>query len=121
MPDPPPSPHPLSYASPAPPAARQSKVGIISFVCGIIAVFSPCVALMLGNRAPGSTPAMTPVISVLIQTVYVCVVLLGLVTGIFGILPQRKRGLAIMGLALNAVVSLFILLMIVGSRSAFKN
>jgi hypothetical protein len=60
---------------------------------------------------------MTPFLGILIVATLVAAVLLGLVTGILGVLPpRRKRGLAIIGLVLNGLVSLFILLMIVIAR-----
>jgi hypothetical protein len=114
MPDPPLSPHPLSYAQPD---RRQSPAGIISFVCGLIAFLSLCLSLTSIKTIPGSSPAITPFIAILMFAGLVCVVLLGVVTGILGVLnPRRSRGLAIIGLVLNGLVSLFILLMIVIAR-----
>jgi hypothetical protein len=73
-------------------------------------------------RAPGSASVMTPVIMGVIVVVFNCVVLLGLVTGIIGIIrPRRKRGLAIAGFVLNLLVSLFVLGLIVVSKSALRS
>jgi hypothetical protein len=113
MPDPPLSPHPLPYA---PAVARESRDGIISFVCGLIAVLSLCLSLIAVERPPGSLQAYTGFIGILIFVALAAVVLLGLVTGIVGVLPpRRKRALAITGLILNGLVSLFVLIQILFS------
>jgi hypothetical protein len=112
--DPPLSPHPLSYAQPE---ARQSPAGIISFVCGLFAVLSLCLALLAST---GSLSTTTPLIRILIFATLVAITLLGLITGIVGLLPpHRKHALATIGLILNCLVSLVILLAIIGARVPF--
>jgi hypothetical protein len=113
MPDPPPSLNTLSYA---PSAARQSRAGLISFACGLIAILSLCLSLIAIKRPLGSAPVITRLMAILIFTAFVGVLLLGMVTGILGVLPPRRnRGLAIAGLILNGLISLFILLLIVAA------
>ena len=105
MTDPPLSPHPLFYA---PPATRRSLAGIISFVCGVL-VLSFFLFPIAVNPPPGSYSRF---IGILMFAALVAVLLLGLVTGILGILPpHRKRALAIIGLALN--LSLFLLILMI--------
>jgi hypothetical protein len=113
MNDPPLSPHPLSYAqSPA----RQSPAGIISFVCGIISILSLCLSLTAVKRPPASLSVVTRLIGLLIFAAFVAVPVLGLVTGILGVLPpRRKRALAIAGLILNGFVFLVILLLTIAA------
>jgi len=103
MNDPPPSPHPLSYAQPA---ERQPRAGIISFACAIIAILSWCSSL-IAVRQP--QPSNFDRISMLVALVGVP--LLGMTTGILALLPHpRKRGLAIVGLTINSVLIVLTLL-----------
>jgi hypothetical protein len=98
------SPHPLSYA---PPDARQSPAGIISFVCGLVAVLSLCLSLIAVKQR-----ATTRLIGFAIFAAFVAVVLLGLFAGILGVLPpRRKRALAMIGLILNGLIAFFIALL----------
>jgi hypothetical protein len=114
MTDPPISPHPLSYA---PPDRRQSRAGIISFICGLISVLSICLSLVQVKGTSSSSPPITRFIGILIFAAFVALLLLGLVTGILGVLnPHRKHALAIAGLILNGLVSLAILLLTIGTR-----
>jgi len=60
----------------------------------------------------GSSPPITRFIGILIFAAFVAVPLLGLVTGILGVLNRhRKRALAIGGLILNGLVLIVILLL----------
>src|SRR5213075_3496611 len=87
-------------SSPLPPSAflrpahaRQSPAGKISFVCGLFAVLSLCSWLIAVKAGPGSSSVR--VTGIMMVAAVVAVLLLGLVTGILGVLPpRRKRALA---------------------------
>jgi hypothetical protein len=111
MTDPPLSPDPLSYAQPD---ARQSPLGVISIVCATIALLTFCFSIANSNPTPGSSLHFTPFIANLLYAGLVFVVLLGLVTGILGVLNRRRQlHLAIAGLIVNGLISLFLLLLII--------
>ena len=103
MTDPPLAPHPLSYA---PPPTRQSLAGIISFVCGLLALLSICLSFIAAQTLRGGIYKTTRFVGILIFAV----IFLGLVSGILGILPpRRKRALASIGLVLNFSLLMWIM------------
>ena len=119
MPNPPLAPRPLHYAQLP---ARHSKAGVISLICAIIAISSIFVSFVGVQIASGSASLIAPDIAGVIFTVSVFVLLLGMVTGIIGILrPRRKRGLAITGFLLNGLVFLLIVGLMVVSKSGLRS
>ena len=113
MPDLPPPPQSLPYATPFPAAPPHSRAGIASFILGVLSIVGLFLSLNVRKSAPaapGSAPAMdSRATATLLFALFLVLPLIGLALGIVGVTRRnRKHGLAIAGIVLNAIVLLLI-------------